>query len=174
MGLMVCALGLAGACRADPPTNAPPDTASDSPSVTVIAPERIASLTGPSEHPITLLHLWATWCGPCRVEFPEVVKIEKNYTDRGLRIIWLSADPERNLDAVRRFLSDHGATSPGYIVSPLNNRVMEALPESWSGAVPASFFFDEKGKLLTSWEGAHSYEDYVEVVEPYTTKGSER
>src|SRR5215468_4183122 len=42
--------------------------------------------------PVTLLHVWATWCGPCQKEFPEIEAIQREFGPRGLRIVAVSID----------------------------------------------------------------------------------
>ena len=43
---------------------------------------------------VTLINLWATWCGPCRNEMPELVKLEEKYKNQGFQVIGLDVDPE--------------------------------------------------------------------------------
>ncbi|HEX8283730.1 MAG TPA: TlpA disulfide reductase family protein [Pyrinomonadaceae bacterium] len=53
---------------------------------------------------VYVLNLWATWCGPCRVETPEINKLREEYARRGVEVVGLTTeDPERDLERVRGF-----------------------------------------------------------------------
>src|SRR5690349_14223357 len=60
--------------------------------------------------PVTLLHVWATWCGPCEKEFPEIEALQKEFGPRGLRILAISVDEGDDDDPVRKFVTAKGAT----------------------------------------------------------------
>jgi thiol-disulfide isomerase/thioredoxin len=51
---------------------------------------------------LVLLNFWATWCIPCRTEIPDLIKLQKEYRNEGLRVIGITYPPEK-LSAVRRF-----------------------------------------------------------------------
>lgn len=62
---------------------------------------------GPGEQ-LTLLNLWATWCGPCRQEFPDLEALRRDYASRGLRVLAVSVDIGDDAK-VREFAEQHGA-----------------------------------------------------------------
>ena len=56
---------------------------------------------------VMVINLWATWCGPCRREIPELVKLNKEFHSRGVEIIGLSTeDPDASAEKVRKFIQD--------------------------------------------------------------------
>src|SRR5688500_4642051 len=56
---------------------------------------------------VLVVNLWATWCGPCRSEIPELVKLYQEFRPQGLEVVGLSTeDPEASSEAVRRFWTD--------------------------------------------------------------------
>lgn len=57
---------------------------------------------------LTLLNLWATWCGPCQKEFPDLERLRRDYESRGLRVLAVSLDLGDDA-GVRDFVEDHGA-----------------------------------------------------------------
>jgi thiol-disulfide isomerase/thioredoxin len=53
-----------------------------------------ARIGGESRQPVTLVNIWATWCGPCKAEFPELQRLHEEYGPRGLRLLAVSIDSE--------------------------------------------------------------------------------
>jgi len=58
---------------------------------------------------VTVVNLWATWCGPCRLEIPDLIKLHKEFHSRGVEVIGLSTeDPNASAEKVRKFIQDVG------------------------------------------------------------------
>jgi thiol-disulfide isomerase/thioredoxin len=128
-----------------------------------------------------LVNVWATWCLPCRKEFPDLLRAAAEYRGRGLRLVLVSADFEDNADAARAFLARHGVDFPSYLKTGADMEFIDALSPQWSGALPATFIYDGAGALRDSWEGETPYESFaariravVEAGSAGGTKGGER
>ena len=64
---------------------------------------------------VILVDFWATWCEPCRAELPVLVRLEKQWRDRGFVLVTVSADePEKEAEA-RAFLGKVGVRGPAYL-----------------------------------------------------------
>jgi len=98
--------------------------------------------------PVTLLHVWATWCGPCQKEFPEIEAIQREFGPRGLRIVAVSVD-EGDDDPVRAFAEDKGATFEiGRDPAGSIRRLYQGI------GVPESYLISADGRLLVRQFGA--------------------
>jgi len=97
-----------------------------------------------------LVNFWATWCEPCREEFPDLVRIDKDYKARGLEFIVVSLDDVEELNkGVPQFLREMRATMPAYLLNtPDQEAAMNAVDPQWSGALPATFLFDGKNQIV--------------------------
>ena len=101
-----------------------------------------------------LINLWATWCGPCRVEFPELVEIDKDYRAKELNFALVSVDDWAIIDSrVPEFLTEYEATEiPSYLLdyrtrSGITKAVRQIAP-NFSGGVPATLLFNANGRLV--------------------------
>ena len=101
---------------------------------------------------VTVVNLWATWCGPCREEFPALLAaIQRHEPDA--RLLLYSADFEDQASAVRAFLAERGVRDTVYLKTGDEQRFIETMHPTWSGALPATLVFDRAGQLREFWEG---------------------
>jgi thiol-disulfide isomerase/thioredoxin len=93
--------------------------------------------------PLTLVNVWATWCVPCRKEFPELERIQQAYADRGLRVLAVSIDRGDEDDDVRRFVEEMGATFE--IGRDPEGRIQDRFQTI---GVPETYLVSADGRLL--------------------------
>jgi len=136
-------------------------------------PQAIRQRVEASEAPLTIVHAWATWCDPCREEFPEVMKVLERYEERGVRLILISADEPDETELVEAFLTEHLSTIGSLVTTELSESFIEALSPTWTGALPASFFY-RNGRLVKEWEGIRSFDHYSETIDALLGKGRKK
>ena len=100
---------------------------------------------------VLLVNLWATWCGPCRRETPELVKLHQEYHDRGLQIVGLSTeDPIASQQSVQEFVRSYGVD---YQVGWATREVALALMRGGRGSIPQSFIVTRDGRVAKHFIG---------------------
>ena len=107
---------------------------------------------------LVVMNVWATWCVPCREEFPDLMRIHREYRDRGVRLMLVSADFDTELPAVHRFLAAQGVDFPTFIKNDQDMRFINGLEPRWTGALPATFLYDGVGRKLWFHEGKVAYD----------------
>jgi thiol-disulfide isomerase/thioredoxin len=111
---------------------------------------RIGDLIGNNK--VVLVNFWATWCGPCRREIPELIALQKELKDKGFEVVGLTVEsPEMERDNVRTFSERFSINykigfSPKEMFFIFNG----ADPR---GPIPQTFIFDRNGKLVDSVKG---------------------
>ena len=104
-----------------------------------------------------LVNVWASWCSPCREEFPDLLHAARELQPKGLRLILVSVDfPGAEAEAAS-FLTSQGVDFPSFIRVGKDEAFVNDLERQWSGSIPATFLYDAKGKLVRYWEGKASY-----------------
>jgi thiol-disulfide isomerase/thioredoxin len=95
---------------------------------------------------VILLNFWATWCGPCRAEIPDLIELQKKYGDR-LQIIGLDVDDDDAAE-VKKFVDKNGINYP---VGMATNEIR--IQYGGVAALPTSFVLDDQGRVVQKHEG---------------------
>jgi thiol-disulfide isomerase/thioredoxin len=99
-----------------------------------------------SKGKVIVVNFWATWCGPCRAEIPDLVRLQNKYKDR-LQILGLAVDDD-DPDAVKKFAAEFGINYP---VALATNEIR--LEYGGIPALPTSFVLDSEGRVVQKHEG---------------------
>ena len=103
-----------------------------------------------------LVNFWATWCVPCREEFPDLVKIREQYPEDRLDFVLVSLDDPADIKkAVPEFLAEARATAfPAYLLRAADESVaINLVDPTWSGELPATFLYDRAGNVVFKHKG---------------------
>jgi thiol-disulfide isomerase/thioredoxin len=161
---LACAAGLTSACAgkdaapeqgggAKPEGGGVASLAAAAPKVIEIKEAELKSLLGAGagrERPL-LVNFWATWCVPCREEFPDLVEIRGQYGPDTLDFVLVSLDEPSDIGkAVPEFLAEARATAfPSYLLNADDSdAAINLVDPTWSGELPATFLYDRSGALV--------------------------
>jgi thiol-disulfide isomerase/thioredoxin len=147
VGLSMMLAGLGAPAQSRGHGAAPPDTGVVQP-VDLEGLKKLLGRDSKDTRPL-LVNFWATWCDPCRDEFPDLVKIDGEYRPKGINFIAISLDDPPDLKtAVPEFLRQMHATMPAYLLNvPDPEPAINAVDKEWGGALPATFLYDAQGKI---------------------------
>lgn len=101
---------------------------------------------------VIFLNLWATWCGPCRVEMPSIQKLYESVDKENIAFVMLSLDQEGQTDKIRQYVSEKEFSFPVYQpASPLPKILRVKM-------IPATFIIGPDGKVKTKRSGMANYD----------------
>jgi len=102
-----------------------------------------------SSDKLRLINIWATWCGPCVIEFPDLVIIDRMYRGRSFEFITISADKQARKDDALKFLQKQEASNKNYIFNKDDvYQMIEAIDPDWQGALPYTLLIEPGGKII--------------------------
>ncbi len=115
---------------------------------------------------VLLLNIWATWCAPCREEFPDLVRIHKEFGKYKVEVIGISIDfPEEVNKKVMPFLIRQKVNFVNYISGFKNDEeLINLINKDWSGAIPATIVYSQEGKMFSFMEGKKTYKEFAEII----------
>ncbi|MDX6271126.1 MAG: hypothetical protein QOD28_2349 [Acidobacteriota bacterium] len=99
---------------------------------------------------VVVLNLWATWCGPCRREIPDFIKIQEEYAGRGLEVLGVTSEDERNTaESVNQFVKEF----------EINYKVVWVDAKGWEAflaprySIPQTYVLGPDGNVLQKFVG---------------------
>lgn len=118
---------------------------------------------------LRLINVWATWCGPCAQEFPDLVEINRMYRRREFEMVSISADSGSNVkDRVQSFLKQNQASFTNYLFSGTDIYVLiDAVDPKWEGAIPYTLIVKPGGEVLYRHLGAIEPLEVKKVIVEY-------
>jgi peroxiredoxin len=165
---LIAAFGISSCNSNDPPvitTSKPGATGTEAaarpPLPAVVLDTEMKSVNGESiklsnySGKVLLVNLWATWCGPCRNEIPELVRLHKEYQSRGVEMVGLTTeDPVASAQTVQEFVRQF---KMDYQVGWAPREVAVALMQG-RGSIPQSFIVTRSGRIRKRFVGFHPQE----------------
>ncbi|MBK8465423.1 MAG: TlpA family protein disulfide reductase [Chloracidobacterium sp.] len=117
------------------------------PKVKQIDVEGLKRLLKPNGKPL-LINFWATWCDPCREEFPDLVKIDSEFSGK-IDLLTVSLDDLAEINGdVPRFLKEMNSKIPAYLLyTPDESAAITMVSKDWSGNLPLTILFAADGSI---------------------------
>lgn len=137
----------------------------DLPEVKVITVDELDGIIENRNGKPLLINIWATWCAPCREEFPDLVKIANDYGHK-IDVVGISVDFPEEIDSkIIPFLKKQNAGFTNCVLKVFEPEdFINLLNKDWSGAIPATFIYDKKGNQVENFIGRQSFEEFEKAV----------
>lgn len=119
-----------------------------------------------------LVAFWATWCEPCRDEYPMLNELAKQYAPQGLKVVGVDLDQEGDLILMRRFIARYKPVFPNYRKKEGGEEAfVQAVLPGWNGAIPASFFYARDGHQIGHLVGEGTRDTYEAAIRQLLSSG---
>ena len=115
---------------------------------------QLADLLKNDTDKLLLINFWATWCGPCVIEYPEFIEIQRMYMGRDFQFVSLSMDNPNQEEKVLKFLQSKYSAVPNYLIDTEDKyAVIDVVKNEWDGSLPITLLIEPGGKLAYSRMG---------------------
>jgi thiol-disulfide isomerase/thioredoxin len=115
----------------------------------------IASILKNESEKLRLINVWATWCAPCIIEYPELVNLQRMYGNRAFEFVSVSADKPEKYNETLNFLTLKHSANANYIFDSNDKyALIESIDPAWNGSLPYSMLVEPGGKVVYTCQGA--------------------
>jgi thiol-disulfide isomerase/thioredoxin len=113
-----------------------------------------------------LVTFWATWCEPCRDEFPTLVQLAKEYGPKGLAVFGVSLDDNADMNLVRHFLTEFRPGFSNYRQNPQIDvdEFYRGVNPSWQGSMPETIFYSRDGRIAQSFTAEQTRATFDQAI----------
>src|SRR6266446_2724507 len=119
-----------------------------------------------------LMTFWATWCEPCRDEYPMLNDLAKEYAPEGLHVVGINCNNDGDLIVMRRFSARYKPVFPNYRKQHGDESGFQSVVSpDWNGLLPASVFYDKDGRQVGHVFGASTRETYEAAIRQLLSGG---
>ncbi|HEY0702662.1 MAG TPA: TlpA disulfide reductase family protein [Candidatus Acidoferrales bacterium] len=103
-----------------------------------------------------VVNFWATWCEPCRDEYPMIVELAKQFKPQGVEVVGIDMDDESDMNLVRRFILKMAPGFPNYRQKPGIDldRFYDGVNPQWKGTMPQTMFYGKDGNVVGFFLGS--------------------
>jgi thiol-disulfide isomerase/thioredoxin len=113
-----------------------------------------------------LVNMWATWCEPCRFEYPMLVDLERENAPKGLVVLGVSFDEDADMNLVRHFLARHHPGFQNFREKRAEEQAfIHGVNPAWNGSLPATLFYDRTGHLAGQFIGTRPRADFEQMIQ---------
>ncbi|WP_373396149.1 redoxin domain-containing protein [Algoriphagus halophilus] len=113
-----------------------------------LSPSELVELLKNGTDELLLVNFWATWCGPCIIEYPEFVTLQRMYGERDFQFVSVSMDNPDQEAKVLKFLKGKASALPNYIINTNDKyEVIEVVGENWDGSLPITLLVEPGGEI---------------------------
>ena len=109
---------------------------------------------------ITLLNFWGTWCPPCRIELPELIRVDRELHARGVDVIGVALSERNGVAGLRKWCSENGIS---YRQALASDSVLEAFDHIHE--VPVSILIDREGRVRRRWDGERDFATFRAAID---------
>jgi thiol-disulfide isomerase/thioredoxin len=125
----------------------------------------ITTLIQNNTEKLRLINIWATWCGPCRLEYPSFIPIQRMFGARDFEFISISMDEVGKKESAKKFLQKSNSAVTNYI-STIEDKYefIELIDSNWNGALPYTLVIEPDGNIYWSHQGEIDFQNLKKVI----------
>ncbi len=133
--------------------------------VNEVSVEKLAEKTVKNNDTLYVVNFWATWCKPCVAEMPYFELASKKFTNKKVKVVFVSLNYPREIAAVDKFVKDKNITADCYLLNAGNPNIwIDKIEKEWGGSIPATIMY-KGGKKVFFREGDFTAAELDSIIQ---------
>ncbi len=129
--------------------------------------QQLAQNTIKNNDTLYVVNFWATWCKPCVAEMPFFVSASQNFSNKKVKVVFVSLNYARELALVDKFVKAKNITADCYLLNAGNPNVwIDKIEPEWGGSIPATIMY-KGGKKVYFREGEFSQTELDSIIQTH-------
>ncbi|MGH9774771.1 MAG: TlpA family protein disulfide reductase [Candidatus Acidiferrales bacterium] len=121
-----------------------------------------------------VVNFWATWCEPCRAEYPMLVELQHQYAPKGLAVLGVSFDQDADRNVARHFLIRYHPAFPNYREkSGDEDAFVRGVSPVWTGTIPSTIFYAPDGRISEQFIGTRPRAEFERAMNTILSTSAE-
>jgi thiol-disulfide isomerase/thioredoxin len=149
--VVVCLVLPAGAQRGD---------------VTAVTPDDLHAVIARHVGTVVVVNFWASWCPPCRTEFPDIMAVDRDYKARGVQVLAVSMNAPDETEDIDGFLQTFQPSFPVYRAADPEDGFYQGVSREWFGELPVTFVVDAAGRTVHFHKTPVTYDELARDLAP--------
>jgi thiol-disulfide isomerase/thioredoxin len=123
-----------------------------------------------------VVNFWATWCEPCRDEYPLIVELAAEFKSQGISVVGINMDDDSDMNLVRRFIARTQPHFPNYRQKPGIDldAFYHGVNPAWTGTMPQTIFYTRDGHINLFFLGTRPRPVFEQAFRDLLTKTAAR
>jgi peroxiredoxin len=137
------------------------------PKIAMLKPADFNKYKDTAKGKVLVVNFWATWCGPCVAEFPELVMIDNKYRDKGVKMVGISVDEIDDINGkVIPFIKEQKAAFEILVQDSSDPEdLISLIDKKWEGTLPTTFVFNKQGDIVYTRYGILDRDQLLEAIQ---------
>ncbi len=115
-----------------------------------------------------IFNFWATWCGECVKELPNIEQINNTYLDKKVKVIFISLDFKKDLETrLKTFVANHHLKSEVYLLDDIDyNSWIDKVNKDWDGSIPATLIVNNSKNIRLFYRKEFTFAELEKIILP--------
>ena len=134
--------------------------------VAAVTPDELHAIIARHAGKVVVVNFWASWCPPCRTEFPDIMAVDRDYRARGVQVLAVSMNAPDETEDIAGFLQTFQPSFSVYRAADPEDGFYQGVSREWFGELPVTLVVDAAGQIAHFHKKPVTYDELAGDLAP--------